>query len=156
MKNSIKWLCLLIFLLATNLNLKAQYLSDTLVKQPDGISIFHFNADDLQNWKEIFICDEYQILFPNIRYMKNHSVKIENKDILIQRVKLLISIEFIQQLKKCCDEKGCPDTSNGYRIAIKKNGIIEEIYIDKEFTTMEMCGDETLNEVLYIFEELSK
>lgn len=148
-------LCLILTLLAKT-DIHAQYLSDSIEKRPDGITISYFNSDELKNWKGIYISREFQLLFPNEYYKKDYSVKISNKDSLIQRLNILVTKEFIEKLTDCCFEKECPDSTHGYWIILKENDDIFSQCIDKKWTSQDLCGDETLDEVLKIFDALSK
>lgn len=95
------------------------------------------------------------VFFPNVHYKRDYRLKITNKDSLINRLEHLVTKKFIEDLNTCCSEKNCPDSINGYWIILKVNDEEYSQCIDKVFISRELCGNETLDEVLDIFDKLS-
>jgi hypothetical protein len=100
---------------------------------------------------EIIITKYTALASPDYHRPKDKRRSIAGFTKQIERVRHIVTLEFLDQLNRCCAEKGCGDTNNGYYIEFKRGNSVSSIYLDISFVARDKCGIAALVELIRIF-----
>lgn len=132
----------------------SQKLPNKLDERPDGITIHYFDYSDQKNLisSEIFLGEKLKFRFP--AYENYNRIDISQKTTEIELIEKYLTVNLIENILECCSLKNCPDTSKGYFLMIKKGKEIKSAYIDYNFMTSELCGNEELKNIIDSFKNI--
>lgn len=145
-----------VFAIIYSLTVNAQDLPRIIKDQPDGITFYYFDSKSDACLPLLFIGDSLQILFPCYSKKNYERKDIATADREIKRLRELLTFRLISEIKQCCTQQRCPDTSKGYYMMVKSRGDMEFQYLDLNYASPETCGSKELEEIIDLLNKLNK
>ena len=149
-----KILITLALLSILRLDLSGQKLPD-LNQRKNSIEISYGCATD-DSQKFLIIKDSSVIFTNDLTVDYPEWVKIQNHKKEISRIKEIITLDFVSKLSDCCTKKFCPDAACGIWLMISKENSQEFITIEESYLDKKLCGNESLDELITIFDKIQK
>lgn len=141
-----------IFLLLLTSNLSGQKLPD-FDQRVNRIEISMLpDADKKQPF--LIISDTKAIWTSDLKGDDTKWIEIANHQRIIEKIKTIITFNFIADLNRCCIENECPDASSGIWIMFDKDEKREFVTLQDEFLKENSCGSKKLNDIISLFIEI--